>query len=284
MKKILIISVIVSILILIIIGVLFLYIFIKKEEPKKEIENTFSILETEDIPYNEEYRFKLDTAEFIVHPANTEDFEFGYFEALNNGEKVYASDPLYMIWDLFAFEYEANKYIIVTDYSGGAHCCFEEYIFLLDKNSELKLLDNLYLGETSIMEDSLLIKNNILYIKKFDDRFAYFYTPYVNSYFFVQYLEVKPEGFEINNVDFREDYLEEAVSCENDLNELIEQKIENFENYSPLLTCIIINYILAEEKETAWQKFNEYSSLISLYYYGQVVDLEQFKKELIELL
>ena len=125
------------------------------------------------------------------------------------------------------------------------------------------------------------MKNDVLYIRILDDRFAYFYTPYVTSYFFPQYLEVDPSGFGINNQAFKQDYLKEAERCEN---EIIEDLGEEFEYYSPLLVCIVANYVLAGEDDLAWQKFDEYSETIPLNYYGQTVDLEQFKKELTELL
>ena len=255
----------------------------KDEEEASDWEN-FSILETGEISYDKEYRYEISTAEFVIYPPDLETFEFGYFEAYNKGEKVYTSIPLYMVLDILAFEYQWNKYIIVSDYSGGAHCCFSEYIFCLDENNELKFIGSLDLGETHILEESLIVKGKKLYIKVFDDRFAYFYTPYVNSYFFAEYLEVEDDQLIVNNVDFEQDYLEEAFHCENDLEEqLAEQETEEFENYSPLLVCITANYLLAGQEEKAWQKFEQYSAQVPLDYYGGLVDLEQFKQDLIDL-
>jgi len=139
----------------------------------------------------------------------------------------------------------------------------------------------MYLGETSIIKENIIMQGDNLYIRILDDRFAYFYTPYVTSYFFPQYLEVKPEGFEINNQAFKQDYLKEADRCEK---EMLEDLGEEFEYYSPLLVCIVANYILAGEDDLAWQIFDEYSEIVPSNYYGQTVDLEQFKKELKELL
>jgi len=189
-----------------------------------------------------------------------------------------------MVLDILAFKYQWNEYIIVSDYSGGAHCCFSEYIFCLGENNELKFIGSLDLGETHISEESLVMKGKNLFIKIFDDRFAYFYTPYVNSYFFAQYLEVEDDQLIINNTDFQADYLEQAFRCENDLKEqLAKQETEEFENYSPLLVCITVNYLLANEEEEAWQKFEQYSVQVPLNYYGDLVDLEQFKQDLINL-
>jgi len=284
MKKIIIIIAIVIVIIAIIgVAIFAFYVLSSEEEERKskeEPESTFSLLKTGEIPYDQEYSYEIDTAEFIIYPMDSENFDFGYFEAYNNGEKIFASSPLYMISDIIAFEYDGNKYIIVTDFSGGAHCCFSEYIFVLTED-ELKLLGEMYLGESSIIKENIIMQEETLYIRILDDRFAYFYTPYVTSYFFPQYLEVDPDGFEINNQAFKQDYLEEADRCEN---EIIEDLGEEFEYYSPLLVCIVANYVLAGEEDLAWQKFDEYSNMIPLNYYGQTVDLEQFKKELIELL
>lgn len=295
-KKILVlISILIAIIIsVLIIGAVVFYFFFyqsdqEKPEDEEDTEDTsdwknFSILETGEISYDEEYRYEISTAEFVIYPPDLETFEFGYFEVYNKGEKVYTSTPIYMILDILAFSYQWNEYIIVSEYSGGAHCCFSEYIFYLGKNNELKFIGTLNLGETHILEESLVMKGKKLYIKIFDDRFAYFYSPYFNSYFFAQYLEVQDDQIIINNIDFHQDYIEEAFICENDLEEqLAKQETEEFEDYSSLLVCITVNYLLAGEEEEAWQKFEQYSVQVPLNYYGDLVDLEQFKQDLIDL-
>lgn len=289
-KKILVlITIVIAIILFVIVtGLIFYYLFYY-EKPEEEVdledEDSFSIIETEPIPYDDEgeYRFNTGTAEFVVYPPNLETFEFGYFEAYNNGEKVYSTTPLYMITDLLAFEYNGNKYIIISEYSGGAHCCFEEYIFLLDKNNDLELIGILDLGNAHILEDSLFMKDENLYIKIFDDRFAYFYTPYISSYFFIQYLKIEQDNLIASNNNFQEDYLKEAIRCENNLKEQLEQEIEEFESYSPLLVCITINYLLAGQEQEAWQKFEQYSVQVPLGRYGTSVNLEDFKQGLIQL-
>ncbi len=256
----------------------------EKEEKEEEEEELFEIIETGDIPYEEKYTFSIETAEFIVYPPNFDSFEFGYFEAYNKGEKIYASEPIYMIMDLFSFRYKENKYIVVSDYSGGAHCCSEAYVFLLDKDNDLKLIETLPLGNTSISEDSLIMEDDDLYLAVFDDRFAYFYTFYANSYFFVRYLKVEDDKLISSNDAFQESYLEEAVRCEGELEEQLKTGEDDFEFYSPFLVCITVNYMLAGQEAKAWQKFNEYSSEVPLTYYGGAIDLEEFKKGLEDMM
>ncbi len=280
-KIIILISVIIIILVLALIAGLIFYLYYSEEEEIVSKEDEFSIIKTEQVSFDKEQAYEIGTAEFIVYPPDFENFDFGYFEAYNKGEKVYASTPLYMIMDILAFEYKGKKYIILSDYSGGAHCCFEEYVFLLD--DDLELIETLELGETTILEDSLIMEDDKLYIKIFDDQFAYFYTPYVTSYFFVQYLEVKDDELIINNSAFEEEYIQEAERCEDELEEQIEQGVGSFENYSPYLVCITLNYLLAGKEDLAWQKFESYSSRVPLDYYGEEVDLDQFKQDFIEL-
>jgi len=276
------------ILILIAIGGLVFYFYfwpLGKEELISE-KDDFLILDSEAIPFDleEEYQYSLETAEVVIYPPDFENYQFGYFEIYNNNEKIYNSAPLYMVSDLLAFQYKGNKYIIVSDYSGGAHCCFEEYIFFLDKDNELKLAEVLDLGNAHILEDSLFVENGALYLKIFDDRFAYFYTPFVNSYFFVQYLKIEDDNLLLSNNDFQQEYITEALRCEEELKQELELGEEYFEIYSPLLTCIAVNYLLAGWEEEAWQKFDQYSGRVPLDYYTGPVNLEQFKKELIETL
>jgi len=290
MKKILILTTVVIIVVLLILligaGIYFFYYYQnpdKENDSEDQKELGFSIIETDPIPYDQEYRFNIGKAEFIIYPPDLETFEFGYFEAYNKGEKVYSTEPLYMIMDLLAFQYDSNKYIILGEYSGGAHCCFQNYIFLLDENDDLELIAILDLGEATILEDNIFIKDEDLYIKIFDDRFAYFYTPYVTSYLFAQYLKVEGDKLIESNKDFQKDYLKEAVKCENDLEKELTQGSEEFDSYAPLLTCIAINYLLADQEQEAWQKFEEYSVQVPLSYYGTSINLESFKQEIIGL-
>jgi len=286
-KTLVLISIIIAIILFVIVaGLIFCYLYYydkPEEEDDLEDEDSFSIIKAESMPYEEDYSFGIGTAEFVIYAPDLETFEFGYFEAYNNGEKVYSTAPLYMIMDLLAFEYNGNKYIIISEYSGGAHCCFEEYIFFLDKDDDLELIGVLDLGNTHISEDSLFMENDDLYIKIFDDRFAYFYTPYINSYFFVQYLKIEQDNLIASNNNFQEDYVKEAIRCENDLKEQLEQGIEEFENYSSLLVCITVNYLLAGQGQKAWQELEQYSAQVPLEHYGALVDIEEFKQGLIQL-
>ncbi len=208
--------------------------------------------------------YKIGTALFKIFPKT--EMSFGYFEAYNDkGQRIYASEPVYEISDLLSFEYKNDKHILISEYSGGAHCCFKEYIFMLDIENNLKLIETLDLGNTLISKDNLLYKDRKLYLVVDDDRFAYFYTPYAGSYFFKKYYLIEGEKLMVENSDFKEEYLGEAARCKNELNNYfqkltrgeIDDSSFGFELLSPYSTCLTANYILAGEEERAWQELSE---------------------------
>ncbi|MBZ9569920.1 hypothetical protein KJA16_03385 [Patescibacteria group bacterium] len=227
--------------------------------------------------------YEIGSAKFVIFPKiykeETKEYLWGYFEAYDKDEKIYTSEPVYAISDLFAFEYQNNKHIILSEYSGGAHCCFQEYIFVLDTNNNLKIIKILPLGNAHITKTSLLVKNGKLYLVIKDDRFAYFHTAYAASYFFNQYFSIHEDNLIESNANFKQEYIEEAINCENDLNKrLLEDESQYIENWFPLLVCKVVNYIAAGETEKAWGEFEAY--------FAKVVELDPqtVKEEVIEML
>jgi len=237
-------------------------------EPQEQ--QALSVIELERIPSGQNYEYNIDSAKFIIYAP--------YFEAYNNGELIYKSKPLYMVSDLFAFQTNDGKYIIVNNYSGGAHCCSEGYVFFLS-NGELKLIKKLFTGNASISKESLMSKDDNVYIKVFDDRFAYFYAPFAGSYFFPQHLKVNKENIETDNSIFKQDYLEEAQECEKEINQAATDNLSGFESYSPMLVCVAVSYSLAGQEETAWDKVESYFNIIPLDLNGEDVDFETFRQE-----
>ena len=202
--------------------------------------------------------YKINGAEFKIYPLDGEKFIWGYFEAYNNGQKVYSSEPVYAIFKLLKFECLGSKYIILSEYSGGAHCCFREYIFWLSEEKALKLIKVLPLGNVSIEKESLVLKDGKLYLKIKDDRFAYFYTSYVGTYFFDNYFLLSKNKLSERNFDFKEEHTKEAERCEKELADLSGDKTEYLEEWFPFLICRTTNYLLAGREDKAWQGFEEY--------------------------
>jgi hypothetical protein len=133
----------------------------------------------------------IDTVKIKIYPTETEGAFFsGKVEVYNKDKKIYDYVTFGMP-QIIAFEYDGYKYIIISEYSGGAHCCFNYHIFALDQNNNLKLTRDLPLGNASVSKNSLVARNGKLYLKTSDDRFAYFYAPYAGSYSFNQYYLIK---------------------------------------------------------------------------------------------
>lgn len=253
------------------------------EAVPEETENYITILdEKEGAACYNGYSYNADSAEFTIYPSNRENFEFGYFEARDNGETIYMSEPLYAVMGFFAFETKDGKYFVFSDYSGGAHCCFEEYIFFL-KDGDLKLIKDLYTGNANIMSESLILKDNNIYIRVFDDRFAYFYTAYAGSYFFPQHLKLDNDKLEVDNSAFAEEYIEKAEDCAGEIENMAEEDSFDFQSYSPELVCVAANYMVAGQGDMAWSKVEDYFTKIPLEYNNSTVEFETFKNEFVEL-
>lgn len=238
-------------------------------EPLDENPKIYSIIEDDNIPreFENTIDYKIDSAEFKIFPLKIKNNEFGYFEAYNKGEKIYTSEKIYSISGFLVFKYKDNKYIIIKEDSGGAHCCFNYYVFLLNEH-ELKLIKIFDLGNGYIPWNRLLEKDNKLYLAVKDDRFAYFHVCFADSYFFNRYYLIKGEELIERNIDFKEELIAEALKCENELNEIINNEIINKDapaNYGLWMRLFLgktVNYILAGEPEKA----NENLEALEKYY------------------
>lgn len=240
-----------------------------------------------DEKYVKEYR--IGTAKFKIFPKLKN--QFGYFEAYNKGKKIYKSEPIYRIHELLAFEYKNNKYIILTEYCGGAHGGYNEYVFILDKNNELKLIKVFYLGNSPISEKNLLFKNGGLYLYYLDGRFNYFYSCLADSISFKQYFLIKNDNLIRSNGDFKKEYLKEASDYEKRLEELYQklssmskeaQKKVSFEVWFRLLLGKTVNYLLAREEKKAWEDFDETFDKFSLISASPPKEKNEIKREIIE--
>ncbi len=238
-----------------------------RESVKEDTENKikhYSMIDIGEIVFSNlenPIERKIDTAVFKIYPPNIEKNKNAKLEVYNKNEKIYTSET-YNYSNLIAFEYRDYKYIIINEYSGGAHCCSTAPIFVLDKDKDLKLIETLDLENTSISEKSLIEKNEKLYLAASDDRFAYFHVPYAGSYFFMQYYLIENGVLTKNNFDFKEDYIIEAEKCRKEADNYFEnikrkENISGFESWSPYLVCASVNYILSGQEEKAWQEFDE---------------------------
>jgi len=243
----------------------------QKEDPIEIISDKNEILKSAGITniIEKELLYNSDQAEtvefgsaiFIIYPPINNigaEQEEGYFEAYQGTNLIYSSDKLNSISNIFSFDYDAGTYIIATAYSGGAHCCFTQYIFYQDNNGKLAPVQEIATNNATISSDSFFVKNNKLYLSIMDDRFAYFYTSYASSYSFNQFYRLNKNNLVLDNSLFKEDFNKEAVRCETDLKTINPSNIYSLEDWFPTLICKVANYWYAGDQNMAWNNFNDY--------------------------
>jgi hypothetical protein len=179
---------------------------------------------------------------------------------------------------LWCFSYNDYKYVILEGYTGGAHCCESQYIFVVTPNGELKFIRNIT-SEGAISLSSLIFKNGKLYIKLTDSRFEYFFGPHPFAFYVDQHFLIDGEKIILDNSEFKEEYIKKAKEKTKDCFE-----VKNWEEQAPIL-CIgelVVNYLLAGEEETAWkiaeEFFNEFPDVKDAN--GNKITLEEFREEI----
>jgi hypothetical protein len=97
----------------------------------------------------------------------------------------------YKIVEMCHVQLNKKDYLLVNEWTGGAHCCFFWHLYKIDDNriSKIIKMDLGNLGES--YDDSIFELNNNLFIKKGDDRFAYFGTSFAGSFFFDNYFLIQ---------------------------------------------------------------------------------------------
>jgi hypothetical protein len=180
---------------------------------------------------------------------------------------------------LWCFSYNDYKYVILEGFTGGAHCCESQYIFVVTPNGELKFIRNITTELEAISLSSLVFKNGKLYIKLTDSRFEYFFGPHPSAFYVDQHFLIDGEKMILDNSEFKEEYIKKAEEKTKDCFE-----VKNWEEQAPIL-CIgelVVNYLLAGEEETAWkiaeEFFNEFPDVKDAD--GNKITLEEFRKEI----
>ena len=122
---------------------------------------------------------------------------------------------------------EANStaYWIISEYSGGAHCCGVYHFFA--KPGGGKPVD--YLGQTRghnggplPLKELLIIKDDKIFFQDMDNRFDYFHESHAGSMLVNTpdtFYEVTPSSIKINNAPFQERYLKDAVRADQEIAE-----------------------------------------------------------------
>lgn len=257
------------------------------------------------------YSYKIGTAEFRIYERNEPD-KYGSYDwrdrlGVYNNEKEYGNpavpDPdFFVIRKIMALGHGGDRYIFFENWSGGAHCCQDEYVFRLDGDNNLRPIQILSLLDGELSSKSIIKKNGFLYLKLMDYRFRYFHTSFAGSPIFYQYLIIDGDQFIVRNGDFREEYIKQAQKNQAQLDDYLKNtKIEDlqFSEWSPLLVEQTVNSLMAGETEKAWsgldyyfQKFSnispaslaDFDSYLTGYSDEDIVSLEDFKIEIKQLM
>lgn len=199
----------------------------------------------------------------------------------------------------FAFDYQGKRYIVAADYSGGAHCCFDWYVFTLDSQNQLKRVmpsERIATGG-NVPPDSkgasnLIEKNNNLYLTLSDDRFAYYCGSYADLPIVNRYFLVSGDKLILRNEDFKEEFLIAAQENQNKLEKYFSGSGKTDNEGGSSVRCVLLvqrtaNYVLAGKNNQAWDDFEtlvKKSSPINPNFGDEYATAEQLKKDILERL
>lgn len=272
-------------------GLLFFYKNKITDQPQPVIQNNsqtqsvaLSILDDKDFTGSVKTEsYKMGSVEFRMYNSADIIKSPGYFEVYEGVKKIFASKPNYKIGGLLAFAFGENTYVVVKDYSGGAHCCDTDYLFRINVDSQVKLIKTFDMGNMTISKDSLLVKNNKLYLALLDDSFQYFHVAYVDSYFFTQYYQLNGDVVVSANKDFAPDLIKTAEDCRD---KIIHDTKDTWLND---FLCYAANYALVGKQDAAMADFNGFfnkffPSDTGKDAFGEVIKRDALKQEIIDTL
>lgn len=161
------------------------------------------------------------------------------------------------------------RYWMIGEYTGGMHCC-ARYHFFSRPAPEQTLR---YLGTTAgsaqgIDEAPFLCRSGILYLEDWDTRFLYFHTPYSQSLLlFPTHYQVTSSGLAIDNLPFRNKYLQQMRGVEADMEAALSNRTSRpsalllgkdrgeffSDDLGQLLVKRTLLYLYARQEKTAWK-------------------------------
>jgi hypothetical protein len=165
------------------------------------------------------------------------------------------------------------RYCMIGEYTGGMHCC-ARYHFFSRPAPEQTLR---YLGATAgsaegIDEAPFLCRSGILYLEDWDTRFLYFHTPYSQSLLlFPTHYQVTSSGLAIDNLPFRNKYLQQMRGVEADIAAALSNRTSRpsalllgkdrgkffSDDLGQLLVKRTLLYIYARQEKTAWKTLEQ---------------------------
>jgi hypothetical protein len=198
---------------------------------------------------------------------------------------------------------EANSttYWLLSEYSGGAHCC-GVYHFFAKPHQKTSVR---HLGETRghnggplSLKKLLIFRDHKLFFQDMDNRFDYFHESHAGSLLVnipETFYEVTPTSIKINNLPFKERYLKDAAATANEIAEAAAKRSgkppailkSDFgpgfalmlfsDDLGQLLVKRTIYYLYAREDKKAWETFSRDVKQ----YYQTTKWMDELKKEIL---
>jgi len=171
-------------------------------------------------------------------------------------------------------------YWIVSEYTGGAHCCAVYHFFgQAGSQKPIKLLGKTegHNGGPVPIRETLVQRGGALFFTDLDNRFDYFHASHAGSMLVnlpERHYELSPAGIRVNNLPFKAEYLKHAEQTQGEIQQALKKGRakppailkpgfgSGFENliFSDELGQLLVKrtlYLLyAREDQTAWQTLN----------------------------
>jgi hypothetical protein len=161
------------------------------------------------------------------------------------------------------------RYWMIGEYTGGMHCCARYHFFSRPAPGQALL----YMGETAgsaqgIDEEPFLCLGGALYLEDWDTRFLYFHTPHAQSELILPtHYRLTPSSMSVDNLPFRNRYIEEAKAVDDELKEAISKRTSRpaallfgkdqgkffSDEIGQLLVKRTLLHLYARQETTAWK-------------------------------
>lgn len=198
---------------------------------------------------------------------------------------------------IYKFKVKETIYYLVDGWSGGGSCCNSMQLISY-KNDGFKISQLINAIRDEVEQDRFFIKDSELYLFLFDDRFGYFEGTCGSCSYPMQFpvfyrIDKKTGKLVIANNEFKEFYQDTADRIDIYIKELKEglegdelcqEDISSFYmDVFPPLVARIVNYLLAGDTKSAWDKFIEDYNY--KYFRGkEIEDIETVKQKIIEIM
>jgi hypothetical protein len=181
---------------------------------------------------------------------------------------------------LLGVKQDAADYWIVSEYTGGAHCCGQYHFF--GRPGPRQPVS--YLGKTEghnggplPLKKALTERQGVLFFTDLDNRFDYFHESHAGSMLVnlpARHYQLSPTGIRVNNLPFKAEYLKHAGETDREIRQHLKQRRDRppailksgfgagFDalNFSDELGQLLVKrtlYLLyARENQQAWETFS----------------------------